>query len=96
MTSPQSAPAQAKGTNKLKKPAVPTVQRAMTTPSGRPKARASRTSDDSKDSSGSSSGSEEDDKGPQVALAALRLGERPGRGRPAGLETEGPAGGALG
>nr|XP_036849980.1 treacle protein isoform X5 [Manis javanica] len=79
VTSPQSAPAQAKGTNKLKKPAVPTVQRAMTTPSGRPKARASRTSDDSKDSSGSSSGSEEDDKGPQVALAALRLGPAPSR-----------------
>ncbi|XP_036737377.2 treacle protein isoform X2 [Manis pentadactyla] len=77
VTSPRSAPAQAKGTNKLKKPAVPPVQQAMTTPSGRPKARASGTSDDSKDSSGSSSGSEEDDKGPQVALAALRLGPAP-------------------
>ncbi|KAK2497337.1 hypothetical protein MC885_012745, partial [Smutsia gigantea] len=66
VTSPQSAPVQAKVTNKLRKPEVPAVQRAMATPSGCPKAKASRTSDDSEDSSSNSSGSEEDNKGPQA------------------------------
>ncbi|NIG59265.1 treacle protein isoform X1 [Pontoporia blainvillei] len=74
MTSPQSTPAQARGANKLRKPEVPATQRAIATPSGRPKAKASGTSDDSKDSSGSSSGSEEDAEGPQVAPLTHRPG----------------------
>ncbi|XP_031305201.2 treacle protein isoform X4 [Camelus dromedarius] len=72
VTSPQNTPAQAKVTDKPKKPEVPTAKRAMATPSGRPKAKASGTSDDSDDSSGSSSGSEEDAEGPQTAPSAHR------------------------
>ncbi|XP_066888175.1 treacle protein isoform X2 [Kogia breviceps] len=79
MTSPQSTPAQARGANKLRKPEVPATQRAVATPSGRPKAKASGTSDDSKDSSGSSSGSEEDAEGPQVAPLTHRPGPAPAR-----------------
>ncbi|XP_033262641.1 treacle protein isoform X10 [Orcinus orca] len=80
MTSPQSTPAQARGANKLRKPEVPATQRAIATPSGRPKAKASGTSDDSKDSSGSSSGSEEDAEGPQVAPLTHRpVGPAPSR-----------------
>ncbi|XP_024588005.1 treacle protein isoform X2 [Neophocaena asiaeorientalis asiaeorientalis] len=79
MTSPQSTPAQARGANKLRKPEVPATQRAIATPSGRPKAKASGTSDDSKDSSGSSSGSEDDAEGPQVAPLTHRPGPAPSR-----------------
>ncbi|XP_036703358.1 treacle protein isoform X7 [Balaenoptera musculus] len=80
MTSPQSTPAQARGANKLRKPEVPATQRAIATPSGRPKAKASGTSGDSKDSSGSSSGSEEDAEGPQVAPLTHRpVGPAPSR-----------------
>ncbi|XP_024588008.1 treacle protein isoform X5 [Neophocaena asiaeorientalis asiaeorientalis] len=80
MTSPQSTPAQARGANKLRKPEVPATQRAIATPSGRPKAKASGTSDDSKDSSGSSSGSEDDAEGPQVAPLTHRpVGPAPSR-----------------
>ncbi|XP_007448112.1 PREDICTED: treacle protein isoform X1 [Lipotes vexillifer] len=79
MTSPQSTPAQARGANKLRKPEVPATQRAIATPSGRPKAKASGTSDDSKDSRGSSSGSEEDAEGPQVAPLTHRPGPAPSR-----------------
>nr|KAF6449088.1 treacle ribosome biogenesis factor 1 [Rousettus aegyptiacus] len=77
--SPQSTPAQAKVTNKLRTPKVPVVPRATAPPSGRPKAKASGNSDDS-DSSGSSSGSEEDAKRPQMAPSAPRLvGPAPSR-----------------
>ncbi|XP_032481284.1 treacle protein isoform X3 [Phocoena sinus] len=80
MTSPQSTPTQARGANKLRKPEVPATQRAIATPSGRPKAKASGTSDDSKDSSGSSSGSEDDAEGPQVAPLTHRpVGPAPSR-----------------
>ncbi|MBW02035.1 Treacle protein, partial [Eschrichtius robustus] len=79
MTSPQSTPAQARGANKLRKPEVPATQRAIATPSGRPKAKASGTSGDSKDSSGSSSGSEEDAEVPQVAPLTHRPGPAPSR-----------------
>ncbi|XP_032481296.1 treacle protein isoform X12 [Phocoena sinus] len=79
MTSPQSTPTQARGANKLRKPEVPATQRAIATPSGRPKAKASGTSDDSKDSSGSSSGSEDDAEGPQVAPLTHRPGPAPSR-----------------
>ena len=81
MTSPQRAPVQAKVTNKFRKPEVPVVQQATATPAGRPRAKASETSNDSEDSSGSSSGSEEDADGPQMVPSAHRLGEGPRRGR---------------
>ncbi|XP_072810895.1 treacle protein isoform X2 [Vicugna pacos] len=74
VTSPQNTPAQAKVTDKLRKPEVSTAKRATATPSGRPKAKASGTSDDSDDSSGSSSGSEEDAEGLQTAPSAHRPG----------------------
>ncbi|XP_027462662.2 treacle protein isoform X1 [Zalophus californianus] len=70
-------PVQAKGTNKLRKPEVPAVQRATATPARCAKAKASDTSNDSDDSSGSSSGSEEDAAGPQMAPSAPRLGPAP-------------------
>ncbi|XP_019654038.2 treacle protein isoform X6 [Ailuropoda melanoleuca] len=70
--SPQSAPVQAKGTNKLRKPVVPAVQRATDTPAGHAKAKASDTSNDSADGSGSSSGSEEVADGPRMAPSAHR------------------------
>ncbi|XP_045671252.1 treacle protein isoform X5 [Ursus americanus] len=70
--SPQSAPVQAKGTNKLRKPEVPAIQRATATPAGHAKAKASDTSNDSADSSGSSSGSEEDADRPRMAPSAHR------------------------
>ncbi|XP_032707443.1 treacle protein isoform X9 [Lontra canadensis] len=66
-------PVPAKGTNKVRKPEVPALQRATATPTGRTKAKASDTSSDSDDSSGSSSGSEEDADGPQMAPSAPRL-----------------------
>ncbi|XP_026366552.2 treacle protein isoform X8 [Ursus arctos] len=75
--SPQSAPVQAKGTNKLRKPEVPAIQRATATPAGHAKAKASDTSNDSADSSGSSSGSEEDADGPRMAPSAHRPGPAP-------------------
>lgn len=81
----------AKVTNRLGKPKVPEVQRAVATSLGRPKAKASGTSDDSEDSSSCSSGSKED------AEATQRLGEGPGRkrlGAPGGGERR--PGGALG
>ncbi|VFV31731.1 treacle protein isoform g [Lynx pardinus] len=71
--SPQRAPVQAKVTNKFRKPEVPVVQQATATPAGRPRAKASETSNDSEDSSGSSSGSEEDADGPQMVPSAHRL-----------------------
>ncbi|XP_045293090.1 treacle protein isoform X1 [Leopardus geoffroyi] len=71
--SPQRAPVQAKVTNKFRKPEVPVVQQATATPAGRPRAKASDTSNDSEDSSGSSSGSEEDADGPQMVPSAHRL-----------------------
>lgn len=95
MTSPQSTPAQARGANKLRKPEVPATQRAIATPSGRPKAKASGTSDDSKDSSGSSSGSEDDAEGPQVAPLTHRPGEGPGRKRLGDLVEPSPQASAL-
>ncbi|XP_032707444.1 treacle protein isoform X10 [Lontra canadensis] len=70
-------PVPAKGTNKVRKPEVPALQRATATPTGRTKAKASDTSSDSDDSSGSSSGSEEDADGPQMAPSAPRLGPAP-------------------
>uniref|UniRef100_A0ABI7YLU9 Treacle protein domain-containing protein n=1 Tax=Felis catus TaxID=9685 RepID=A0ABI7YLU9_FELCA len=73
VTSPQRAPVQAKVTNKFRKPEVPVVQQATATPAGRPRAKASETSNDSEDSSGSSSGSEEDADGPQMVPSAHRL-----------------------
>lgn len=80
MASPQSTPVKAGVTNKPRKPKVPAVPRATVPPLGRPKAKASGTSDDS-DSSSSSSGSEEDAKRPQAAPLAHRLGEdRGGKG----------------
>ncbi|XP_053056229.1 treacle protein isoform X2 [Acinonyx jubatus] len=75
--SPQRAPVQAKVTNKFRKPEVPVVQQATATPAGRPRAKASETSNDSEDSSGSSSGSEEDADGPQMVPSAHRLGPAP-------------------
>ncbi|XP_044087395.1 treacle protein isoform X7 [Neovison vison] len=66
-------PVPAKGTNKVRKPEVPALQRATATPTGRTKAKASDTSSDSNDSSGSSSGSEEDANGPRMAPSAPRL-----------------------
>uniref|UniRef100_A0A452SK20 Treacle ribosome biosis factor 1 n=1 Tax=Ursus americanus TaxID=9643 RepID=A0A452SK20_URSAM len=75
--SPQSAPVQAKGTNKLRKPEVPAIQRATATPAGHAKAKASDTSNDSADSSGSSSGSEEDADRPRMAPSAHRPGPAP-------------------
>ncbi|XP_011221839.2 treacle protein isoform X2 [Ailuropoda melanoleuca] len=75
--SPQSAPVQAKGTNKLRKPVVPAVQRATDTPAGHAKAKASDTSNDSADGSGSSSGSEEVADGPRMAPSAHRPGPAP-------------------
>uniref|UniRef100_A0ABI7YHR3 Treacle protein domain-containing protein n=1 Tax=Felis catus TaxID=9685 RepID=A0ABI7YHR3_FELCA len=77
VTSPQRAPVQAKVTNKFRKPEVPVVQQATATPAGRPRAKASETSNDSEDSSGSSSGSEEDADGPQMVPSAHRLGPAP-------------------
>lgn len=74
-------PVPAKGTNKVRKPEVPALQRATATPTGRTKAKASDTSSDSNDSSGSSSGSEEDANGPRMAPSAPRLGEGPRRRR---------------
>ncbi|XP_046948409.1 treacle protein isoform X2 [Lynx rufus] len=71
--SPQRAPVQAKVTNKFRKPEVPVVQQATAAPAGRPRAKASETSNDSEDSSGSSSGSEEDADGPQMVPSAHRL-----------------------
>lgn len=79
--SPQRARVEAKVTNKFRKPEVPVVQQATATPAGRPRAKASETSNDSEDSSGSSSGSEEDADGPQMVPSAHRLGEGPRRGR---------------
>ncbi|XP_044087387.1 treacle protein isoform X6 [Neovison vison] len=70
-------PVPAKGTNKVRKPEVPALQRATATPTGRTKAKASDTSSDSNDSSGSSSGSEEDANGPRMAPSAPRLGPAP-------------------
>ncbi|XP_032193212.1 treacle protein isoform X5 [Mustela erminea] len=66
-------PVPAKGTNKVRKPEVPALQRATATPTGRTKAKASDTSSDSNDSSGSSSGSEEDADRPRTAPSAPRL-----------------------
>ncbi|XP_057587001.1 treacle protein isoform X2 [Hippopotamus amphibius kiboko] len=78
--SSQSTSAQAKRTNKLRKPEVPAAQRATASPSGHPKAKASGTSDDSEDSSGSSSGSEDDAGGPRGAPSAHRpVGPAPPR-----------------
>ncbi|XP_053763007.1 treacle protein isoform X7 [Panthera pardus] len=71
--SPQRARVEAKVTNKFRKPEVPVVQQATATPAGRPRAKASETSNDSEDSSGSSSGSEEDADGPQMVPSAHRL-----------------------
>lgn len=85
MASPPSTPGKAGVTNQVRKPKVPAVQRATVPPLGRPKAKASGTSDDS-DSSSSSSGSEEDAKRPQVAPLAHRLGEDWGGEGWAGLE----------
>nr|XP_045758703.1 treacle protein isoform X4 [Mirounga angustirostris] len=70
-------PVQAKGTNKLRKPEVPAVQRATAPPAGRAKAKASDTSSDGDDSSGSSSGSEEGAAGTPMAPSAPRLGPAP-------------------
>ncbi|XP_032193213.1 treacle protein isoform X6 [Mustela erminea] len=70
-------PVPAKGTNKVRKPEVPALQRATATPTGRTKAKASDTSSDSNDSSGSSSGSEEDADRPRTAPSAPRLGPAP-------------------
>lgn len=79
MASPQGTPVQARVTNKLRKPEVPVVQRATAPPSGRPRVKASGTSDDS-DSSGSSSGNEEDAERPQMApLAHRQVGPAPSR-----------------
>ncbi|XP_059273142.1 treacle protein isoform X1 [Mustela nigripes] len=66
-------PVPAKGTNKVRKPEVPALQRATATPTGHTKAKASDTSSDSNDSSGSSSGSEEDADRPRMAPSAPRL-----------------------
>ncbi|XP_045856506.1 treacle protein isoform X4 [Meles meles] len=70
-------PVPAKGTNKVRKPEVPALQRATATPTGHTKAKASDTSSDSDDSSSSSSGSEEDANGPRMAPSAPRLGPAP-------------------
>ncbi|XP_064452735.1 treacle protein isoform X5 [Mirounga angustirostris] len=70
-------PVQAKGTNKLRKPEVPAVQRATAPPAGRAKAKASDTSSDGDDSSCSSSGSEEGAAGTPMAPSAPRLGPAP-------------------
>uniref|UniRef100_M3YQS9 Treacle protein domain-containing protein n=1 Tax=Mustela putorius furo TaxID=9669 RepID=M3YQS9_MUSPF len=70
-------PVPAKGTNKVRKPEVPALQRATATPTGHTKAKASDTSSDSNDSSGSSSGSEEDADRPRMAPSAPRLGPAP-------------------
>lgn len=90
MASPQGTPVQARVTNKLRKPEVPVVQQATAPPSGRPRVKASGTSDDS-DSSGSSSGNEEDAERPQMAPLAHRQGEGPRRRR-----LGGPGGGRNG
>uniref|UniRef100_A0A8C3WJL4 Treacle protein domain-containing protein n=1 Tax=Catagonus wagneri TaxID=51154 RepID=A0A8C3WJL4_9CETA len=76
-TRPQRAPTQTRGANKLRTPGAPAAA-----PSGRPKAKASRTSEDSEDGSSSSSGSEDDTAGPR---AAQRRGKGPGAA-PAGSE----------
>uniref|UniRef100_A0A5G2R6Q2 Treacle ribosome biosis factor 1 n=1 Tax=Sus scrofa TaxID=9823 RepID=A0A5G2R6Q2_PIG len=74
-TRPQSAPAQTRGANELRKPGVPAAP-----PSKRPKAKASGTSEDSEDgSSSSSSGSEDDAAGPRVAPGAPGPGAAPAR-----------------
>nr|KAF6482331.1 treacle ribosome biogenesis factor 1 [Molossus molossus] len=79
VVSPQSTPVQARVSSKLRKPKVPAVQQATAPPLGRPRAKASGTSEDS-DSSGSSSGSREDAERPQVAPLAHRLvGPAPSR-----------------
>ncbi|XP_023594915.1 treacle protein [Trichechus manatus latirostris] len=72
--SPQSSPVQARGTNKLRNPKLPEAQPAAATPSRRPKAKASGTSEDSSDSS---SGSEQDVEGAQRAKSAHRPGPVP-------------------
>ncbi|KAG8504542.1 Treacle protein [Galemys pyrenaicus] len=77
VTSPQSTPVQAQGTNKLKKTEVPAVQKALAAPSGHPKAKASETSEDSEDSS--SSGSEANAGGAQAAPLTQRLGPAPSK-----------------
>lgn len=94
--SPQSAPVQAKGTNKLRKPEVPAIQRATATPAGHAKAKASDTSNDSADSSGSSSGSEEDADRPRMAPSAHRPGEGPRRRLGGPRAGPGLSGGARG